>query len=828
MGKERLRPILKVLQIVFYLAFVFLWFKDNYAPLRVLPVSPLWAFIPLVLTTAARFAVRAPGPRWNLRRIPVREAAVLGAICLLAVAIRIPFLLHGQALLDSDDMIPILSGKHIAEGQTPAVYFYGFPYEGTGTHHLYALVFKIFGYTVPGALMVAIAVYLAFLLMQYLAFRELFSSASFAAAACLFYALPIGYLLAVSFHLSYPPFFLFLGSLAFFLAVRIHRNDRDDLVPALGFCLGLAFWTHPLSAYFVLSLIVPLAVRWKLNVKPYLGLFFYGCIGAFPVILDEIARDFQKFRFLTEEQEVAAAAGQRLKTILSNAPNLLAAERNAWLSVFALLLIAGLAVTIAAVLKNRRDLPRLSYVILAAVTLGVHAVSGFHVDAMYLRYMFPLYLAIPFFLAVPIHLLKTRFKTALLVLVIAGLAAGGTLRATVSEHAEVRKAGGQLTRMIEALDRTGERHWTADYWQALLITGLSGERLIAWDPRYHGLYRPYRLMSFNDGENNNYVFFNIPGAFAVKFRVRIELLSQNLQSSFAGAAHTAELLSRLGIEAKDERIGDFGRLIYGLPAMLTFHRGLPPLPPKIPGDRVAVQDWSRLPAVTTGIPELEMEGLSAYQGRLDIRFRNTAPFDFPGFRIWIKVPGYSSRTRRFSPMEETLNIAIPAPPEKEVRIAYGLDYLGLPIPSTHRETVYVQDREEIASTRDPIVPLSGFGPNIEIHRRPATICEKEIRFELNGKIPKMRRLLIVLWSPFDFEDPAWHGEFVQTVEADINGVPLFEAPLVDGRNTLVIPGDIAPFEGDRNILTLRFRYHLPFDFARLWKTSALLEHINWE
>jgi len=69
-------------------------------------------------------------------------------LLLIAIAIRIPFYVYNFGLVDSDDFIPILSGKHISEGKLPPVYFYGEQYEGSFAHHIFALMFKIFGYSV--------------------------------------------------------------------------------------------------------------------------------------------------------------------------------------------------------------------------------------------------------------------------------------------------------------------------------------------------------------------------------------------------------------------------------------------------------------------------------------------------------------------------------------------------------------------------------------------------------------------------------------------------------------------------------------------------------
>ncbi len=48
----------KILQVFFYLAFLFLWFKDNFQLLKKWPISYLWALIPLAMVSSFRIYVR--------------------------------------------------------------------------------------------------------------------------------------------------------------------------------------------------------------------------------------------------------------------------------------------------------------------------------------------------------------------------------------------------------------------------------------------------------------------------------------------------------------------------------------------------------------------------------------------------------------------------------------------------------------------------------------------------------------------------------------------------------------------------------------------------
>ena len=303
--KTKITQILRYLQIFLYLASLFLWFKDNFSLFKSINISYLIPLIPLIIITVVRILFRFRQRKIKFRIRFGKVFLALVALILIATAIRIPFLIYNFGLVDSDDVIPILVGKHISEGKLPPVYHYGQQYLGTFPYHIYALMFKIFGYSILIVLLVSLIFYLAFITTQFILFKEVFSSSNLSFILCLFYCLPIGHLLAVSFHVGISfSLVLFLSSLTIYLSFLIYKKNREDLIPILGFCLGLLFWIHPETIVFAISSFIIVALKFRFKLKKYIHLLIYSLIGGFPFILSEIGRKFASLEYLFSGRKV--------------------------------------------------------------------------------------------------------------------------------------------------------------------------------------------------------------------------------------------------------------------------------------------------------------------------------------------------------------------------------------------------------------------------------------------------------------------------------------------------------------------------------------------
>ena len=207
-------------------------------------------------------------------------------------------------------------------------------------------------------------------------------------------------------------------------------------------------------------------------------------------------------------------------------------------------------------------------------------------------------------------------------------------------------------------------------------------------------------------------------------------------------------------------------------------------------------------------------------------FRNENITDDEGFRLHMEIPGYSAFTRPFSSKKEEITFQIPFPRKETFEIKYYLDYKGLSIPSTKQEIFYSTQEKDREAKRKSIVYLSGDGPIVTFQGKRRRIYQKEVKIEINRAFRKKSKLRLYLYSPFRFSDPNWYRTYFQQVKVWINDHFLMEEKLEEGMNILDLDMMRFPLSGKGDIITLKFKYHLPFGFAPLRKTAALLENLE--
>ena len=87
---------------------------------------------------------------------------------------------------------------------------------------------------------------------------------------------------------------------------------------------------------------------------------------------------------------------------------------------------------------------------------------------------------------------------------------------------------------------------------------------------------------------------------------------------------------------------------------------------------------------------------------------------------------------------------------------------------------------------------------------------------------------LYLYSPLDFSHPFWYGDYSQEVRIEINGRYLTERQLEKGENVIEFDLKGAELQRSRNIIKMKFKYHLPFKSKLLWRTAALINKIEIE
>lgn len=784
MERPTARKAANALLVLFYLVSVALWFKDSFSFLKAVPL-PHWAgIVPLLFLAVLRFALRERREKRRLFRLDRRDAAVLILIVVAATLVRIPFLTHGFGLMNSDEAIPALSAKHIAEGGRPALYYYGAFFQGSLPQHFSALLFGLFGYSVFLAKLSAFIVYLVFICVHYGLLRKIFGVLP-AAAISAFFVPPLPDLVIAGFDIgSGFPFVLLFVSLIFLLthAIVFERDDRP--IPLLGFLMGLSFWTHQISVIFIGTSILFLLPALKLRWKKYGALVFFSAVGAFPLILNEIYRKFVLAKFLLPVgpgEMDPLPIGSYKDLVLS----LLVSDSGPTAWIVIILLLAGSAGLVVLSLKNGKLRPSLLFVAYAALFSVVYILSDFGRTGV-IRYMYVLYPAFPVLFAGVFLPLGKRTGAPVLAAFFILLFFAGNGSSHRDFVSNVKAKHVFLSNAVAAMEETGERYWLAEYWTSYLLTAISKERLVVASSTVRRYY-PYKLF-YDSGDNSNWVINRDTPAEEIKARDLIDLLDS------------------LGVPYGFREVG----------TMALFFRIGSYLYPRFPMADPQ-EAW----------PDIRLEKTRVADGLLELLFvrENDAPTG--GYRIHVEIPGYFSRFFALPPGDR-FTLAVPYPEQPEFSIRRRLAYAGLDIPDTLRETACVLTKEELRRPRNAVVFLAGVGPRKEIEGRGMHALQKNASFEIQVGAGPETRLAFHLHSPFQFDNPFWYGNYRQEVSILVNGVLIGDKALRDGDNVLRLDIVRPPFRAGRNRIDFEFRYAMVFSIYDLWKTATHLERIAFE
>ncbi len=785
--KKRLPALLRALTWLFYILFSFYWFKDNIPALKSVPGRPLVPFLLLVAVILARLVPALRTKKIRLR--PGRDAVLLLALILLAVAVRVPYFVQGGGILTSDDAIPALMGKHIADGKIAPISYYGQLYMGSLSSHVFALFFKCFGYSLFMLQLTTLLFYLGFMAVEFVFLKELFSR-EFAALVVLFFALPIGELVRVSFDdTSAYPLVLLFGALLLFLSYRIAWKGEDRWLSLFGFLTGLAFWTHQVTAGFILTAWLAVLVRTKPNFKRYAVLASTTLAGLFPLLIQEAYDRLHMLRFLVAGKKEPMSAA-KLSMTAGFLRKLLSTTDHPLGILFLGLVLLGFGVMAVRAVRHRDARPQALFALFFGLFFGVFIFSGFSAKGV-IRYLFPSYACLPvLFLAGPWFLVRRRRIAASLAALAVLLAFN--LGGAFSAFQATRTRSLHLRAVVAAMEATGVKYWQAEYWTAYKITAVAGERVVV-DAYTMDRYFPFRLDYFNRARRGAFVFMK-DSTEASKTPVMVGLLK------------------KLGVPFHYKDVGGTG-LIFGLESQvftpLLFGGIIKDSPP--------------------GLPALRLEEAATAKGYLRLSFRTDAGGEPPpGFQVQAEIPPYCSQTRNLSPKPEDNRFKLALPKKAAVRADYFLDYCGLKIPSSVRTVSLSLAAPGAARRKERIVFLSGLGPKTTFFGPEMRVLEKEVRVELNRLKKRKTRLRLTLYSPFEFEHTFWYGDYKQRLAILINGKPCAERTLRDKDNALEIEIDPVRIQRGRNLVALKFEYHLPLIFAPFNLTACLLETIAVE
>lgn len=798
---------LKILQVFLYLSMVFLWFKGNFPAFERIDISLLVPLIPLVLITVLRVYYRLRTRPVRMKFLGKKDIIFVLILIVAAISVRIPFLVYNFGLLDADDANAVLAGKHISEGKLAPIYHYGQFYLGTFNYHLYGIVFRMLGFSVLGALAVCLLIYLSFIVFQYFFFREIFISRAYAFVLAFFYCLPLGHLFSVSFQLGTSfPLVLLLGSLSLYLSYLIFMRGKEEAAPSLGFILGLLYWLHPSTVAFAVSAVFLVIIRFRMKLKKYVPFAVSAFVGGFPLILAEVSYGFVPFRSVFSGAKALILPKAKWVAAGQNVVHLMSLETNFLNGVIFFLLLLGIVTILVQSAKKKKFLPQNIFVFFFFIFMAVYLFSRYsEPGTTFIRYLYPLYIVLPVFLLGFFAGIPSRIKVSLSLLLLLGIVIFNNAQVTRANFMLVKNAHTHLSKIMAAIEKTGEKYWAGGFWQAHLLTALSGERIVGW-PYNHEDYYPYGLDYLNSGENDNFVFFSEPGSFAVKFKETLPDIETALALDLERERNLVALLDDFHIDAKIEKISRSSWLIYDISVPVLPYAIEAPVPPRI--------------------PKITFVKGEASDGHLNLIFETTPVLEGFLFRLHAEIPGYSTKVIHLPHGKDEVRLRIPHPPKKSFPIKYYLDYRGLKIAGTTQEIICSLSDFELTAPREEILLLTGFGPPTRVSERRMTICEKDIVLEINKSLSDNTVCRMQLYSPIDFSHPFWYGKYNQAARIEVNGRYIKELRLKPGHNIIEFSLPFSLFPDDRNLIRIQFKYHYRYENNLLWKTAALLEKLE--
>jgi hypothetical protein len=785
--KRRLPAALRLLSWGLFVVFLFYWFKDNIPALKCVPGRPFIPFLLLAAIVCVRIILAWRNKTFRLRLRPNRTTCILAGLILLAVVVRIPYFIYGSGILSSDDAIPALMGKHIAEGKVPPISYYGQLYMGSATSHAFGLAFKILGYSIPVLLTMTLLFYLGFLVVQFFFLKEVFSP-PFAAIVGLFYALPLGHLMRISLgETAAFPLVLLFGAVLFYLSYRIAWKGEERWLSLFGCISGLAFWTHQGTLAGIAVAWLAVLARLKPGLKRYATLLLSSLVGLFPLLMQEVHAHFQMVEFLIAGDK-RAPSGVKLIETARFMRGLLSSSAFPLTYVFVVMVFVGGVLLGYQALRRRDWQPRGLYPLYFVLFFASYLFSGFS-NRSAVRYLFPSYLCLPILLfgGVWFLLRRRRLVVSLTILVIL---MAFNWKGDVAAYGLIRGRSLQIRSVLSAMEATGVKYWQAEYWTAYLLTAVAGEKVVI-DAYTVDRYVPYRLDYFNRGRRGAFVFMKD-------------------STEAAKGAVLVELLKSLGVPFRLKDV-DGSRLVFGLENQVftpTFFGGfVKEKPPRLPA--------------------LRLEESATAKGYLRLSFSTEGGVEpGPGFQVWAGIPPYGAQARNLGTRPEDNRFRLPLPRAADARVEYGLSFCGLKIPASVRTLPLRLNSPADARRKDRFVFLSGLGPRTTFFGKEMKVLEKEVRIEVNRLKKRKTRLRLDLYSPFDFEHTFWYGDYAQRLTVLVNGMPCAVRTLRDKENSLEIEVEAGRIRPGRNLVTLKFDYQLPLIFAPFNLTACLLETIN--
>ncbi len=356
-----------------------------------------------------------------MRERSTGEILIVFVLVLLGAMLRLDFLIANHFVIDADEAIVGLMGKHILEGKSLPIFYYGQHYMGSFEALTAALFFKLFGLSSMVLKCVPLLFSLLLIVVVYLLGREL-GGRSLAAVSGLLIAVPASPLMVWS-AMARGGFIeiVVIGALALLCLVRWLKQGAHSLtlVWLIGLLLGLGWWVNNQILYTMVPTALGLVsgCLWSKDSKRLKKLFVVGgvclagfAIGSAPFWYYNLTHDFASFGLFKRATLMQALS--HLAGVWWTALPILLGGKRFWsdsetfsgalavvYAMYALLLGAYLwerrrQLGQLFVLRLEHEKPIELFLVMSGAAIAIFALSSFGYLVEAPRYLLPLYPAI--------------------------------------------------------------------------------------------------------------------------------------------------------------------------------------------------------------------------------------------------------------------------------------------------------------------------------------------------------------------------------------------------------------------------------------------------
>lgn len=516
------------------------------------------------------------------------------------------------------------------------------------------------------------------------------------------------------------------------------------------------------------------------------------------------------FNFIFSGETLHGFSIEKMMTILKKMTFLISGEQNILNYFYLAVILFGIALGIFFWFKKRTFSAEYIFIIYFLGFFLIYSFSHFPVDDTKLRYLYAFYFALPFLTISSLKRLRNKMKYALMLCLFLFMIVFSNIRDIHESYRLTKTAHKHLNQIIHTMLETGEKYWLGTFWDVHLLTALSGEKIIGWHYTQQGEKRyipfAYMMSYFNQGENNNFVFFKQPGSFSVTFKEILPLLEKNLDYAYRQYEHLLKIIDSLKINAEKRKIGNCW-IIYKSESSL--------LPVIMRAD------------VPEKIPDLSLAKTEIRDGWLFLHFIQRNVFDTSGFRITAEIEDFCSINKSISQKTDKIIVRVPLPDRSDFELTYFLEYFGAQLLTTQKSRKILLSQYEDMSLpprrNPPFVYLSGSIPGRQAGEK---YLEKHAKIEINRNLKAGSKIRLHLVSSLIYPEHLHYGNYIQAVKINLNGFPLTEKKLCEGENLIELNIPETVTELDRAVLELNFTYHIPLPHYPHKKTSAVLEKIE--